>query len=166
MNKEQSAHRMVTGPKEKQRFIKAGLVIVIIFVTIISAALLFNLSTRNHAQEVASTIEKSLTNKGATKLCDSGDPGLGPDNIEPYYGSYYEVQSDEQEAVSLVNSVASENGYKLTHASPTNRGPITDADQYLHLIYFDNTSKKSPLRRPQIRFDCVRIWSKYTGSKD
>ncbi|HEU5376138.1 MAG TPA: hypothetical protein VFV38_11905 [Ktedonobacteraceae bacterium] len=59
-----------------------------------------------------------LISNGAIKECGSGDAGHGPDNNAAYYAAYYNLRTSKDAAISLINRVARDNGYKLTHASP------------------------------------------------
>jgi hypothetical protein len=98
----------------------------------------------NRAEEIAKPLEEGLAKAGGVKKLGGGDPGHGPDNIEPYYDAIYEMPMEKEQAVALANTVAAENGYKLTHASPSNRGHLgAVADIYIDAWYFDNSSKQS-----------------------
>lgn len=100
---------------------------------------------RNRAADIAAPLEKSLVAAGATRECGGGAPGRGPDNTEPYYGVTYDVQMSKDDVISLMYRVAKDNGYNLTHASPSNRtGHLTSiADIYIDQWYFDD-SKQQP----------------------
>lgn len=98
----------------------------------------------NKAADIAAPLEKSLVAAGATKECSTGDVGRGPDNTAPWYISYYDTHMSKDDATSLINNIAKDNGYNLTHASPTNRGHLSAvADIYINKWYFDD-SKQQP----------------------
>jgi hypothetical protein len=99
---------------------------------------------QNRAAEVLKPIGKELVNSGATLMCGSGDPGRGPDNNAAYYRAYYDLRLNKGDAVALVEKIAKDQGYSLTHASPNNRGHLgAVADAYIDKWYFDNTSKQN-----------------------
>lgn len=101
-------------------------------------------ATPNHSQEVVKTLEDALVKAGASRTSGSGDAGRGLDNTEPWYDATYVVKGGQEQAITLANNVASNNGFTLTHASPTNRGPLgAVADAYIDRWYFDTSSKKS-----------------------
>jgi hypothetical protein len=102
-------------------------------------------STVNYAEEVARPLEEALVRAGGVKKGSGGDPGRGPDNARPYFDATYDLSLSKSDAISLINRIAEENGYKLTHASPSNRGHLgAVADIYIDAWYFDITSKQSP----------------------
>ncbi|HKX73127.1 MAG TPA: hypothetical protein VJM32_03890 [Candidatus Saccharimonadales bacterium] len=101
-------------------------------------------STANHAEEVAAPLEKALADAGGTKTSSGGDAGRGADNLSPHYEATYYLSIDRAEAIALINRTAEANGYKLTHATPSNRGHLDAvADKYIDAWYFDITSKRS-----------------------
>lgn len=51
---------------------------------------------------------------------------------------------DKSKAQSEAYSIASQQGYSLKHAMLSDRGPISVADQFVDVWYFDNTSKQIP----------------------
>jgi len=129
----------------KVLFVGASIVIVL---TAIFVFLTFQRKTdpsnSNLASQITAPLEKELTNAGAKKVCSGGDNGRGTDNRSPYYRAYLELDKTAPEAITLVNSAASSNGFKLTHASPENRGFLgAVADTYINKWYFDDTSKQS-----------------------
>ncbi len=95
-------------------------------------------STANHAEDAAKPLEAALVAKGAMKICSQGDAGRGPDNDEPWYTAYFESAKDKPQAETLINTVASDNGYRLVQGSPGTKGFLGD------IAYIDNTSKASP----------------------
>jgi hypothetical protein len=105
---------------------------------------LFNKSTANYAEEVAKPLEAALVQAGGKKICSRGDGGRGPDNTEPWYEANFAFAETESRTIEIVESVTSQNGYRLTHASPTNRGPLGVDDKFIDKWYFDNTSKDRP----------------------
>lgn len=128
------------------RFSKTAIVVPVAILVIIGLPVVyFSYLLKNRAAELVSPLGKELVENGATKLCDSGDPGRGPDNTAPWYRAYYDLSMSKDAAISLVNMAASHNGYTLTHASPTNRGHLSAvADIYIDRWYFDDTSKQNP----------------------
>jgi hypothetical protein len=97
----------------------------------------------NIAKTAADPLEKALISAGATKQCETGDGGHGPDNSQPWYQVTLSIERGEEDTVELVRQIANDNGYDLTHATVQNRGPVSVADIYLDKWYFDATSKKS-----------------------
>jgi len=109
-----------------------------------SAAWYMTYLSDNKASDLAAPLEKSLVANGAAKQCDTGSPGHGPDTTSAWHRAYYDVRLSEDDAVTLVNRVAKDNGYNLTHASPTNRGHLgAVADVHIDKWYFDD-SKPQP----------------------
>lgn len=107
-------------------------------------ASLHGLPLLNRAEEIARPLEQTLVDAGGNKKTAGGDGGHGIDNSEPYYDTTYEMPLDKTKTVVLINEIAEKNGYKLTHASPTNRGHLgAVADIYISAWYFDNSSKQS-----------------------
>src|SRR6476469_8699350 len=82
------------------------------------------LSPRNYAAEVARPIEEGLIKAGAVKVCADGDSGRGIDNRVPHYGSTFEMHASRDVAVAIMQRVATDTGYHITHASTENRGPF------------------------------------------
>lgn len=99
--------------------------------------------TNNHAEEIAATLDRTLTSKGGAKKCSTGDDGHGSDNLRPWYNAYYELPLSKEQATAVVKKAAEENGYYLAQASAEHRSPILPADVYLNNWYFDDTSKQS-----------------------
>lgn len=127
---------------------KIGLIILslIVIALIIFAAWYFmtGFIKDNYAERLVKPIGESLQNEGANFACSGGDNGRGIDNKAPYYRAYYKVRGDKDAAISILNKAASQNGYTLTHASPTNRGSLNAvADLYIDRWYFDETSKQN-----------------------
>lgn len=99
----------------------------------------------NRAEEVARPLESAIVNVGGVKLCATGDSGRGPDNTSPHYGASYKLNFGKDRAIQLINSVAKQNGYTLTHATPSNKGHLGSvADQFIDGWYFDDESKRNP----------------------
>lgn len=125
-------------------------VVVLAAVIIIAGAwLLTSRTSRNYAQETSTPLEAALVKAGAVKKCGYGDAGRGSDNQRPWYDTFYELPSGRDKAIELVNNVARDNGYSLTHASKTNRGGLGSiADEFIDNWYFDNSkaSTHSDLR--------------------
>lgn len=87
----------------------------IIIIFLISTWLLLFNTRSNPAYTAAKPIETALLKQGAVKKCETGDPGLGPDNDEPWYEAYYEVQGKKAQAVAIIestlNQIISRNSY-------------------------------------------------------
>lgn len=45
----------------------------------------------NPAADAGSRLSAQLRAQGGAELCTSGDPGLGPDNVQPWYSAWVEV---------------------------------------------------------------------------
>lgn len=102
-------------------------------------------SSGNYAEDIAKPLEEALAKAGANRVCTGGDDGKGWDNDVPYYGATYTLKSDKESVIKLADQIAQDQGFKLQHASPTNRGPLSSiADIYIERWYFDTTSKESP----------------------
>jgi hypothetical protein len=98
----------------------------------------------NYAQESAKPLEKSFIEAGARKVAEGSDPGRGPDTSSPRYDATFEIDKNRADTIQLIQKVSANNGFKLTHTTPDNRGFLwgfDDAD--IDNWYFDNTSKKS-----------------------
>ena len=134
-----------TKPKSiNRKFIVVTCAIVLALIGVF-VVMLIQFTPRNHAQEVASPFVSELVSNGAVKKCEYSANGHGPDNETPWWDAYFELQAGKDEAIRLINKVASDNGYKLTHATPQNPGFLRGiADQYIESWYFDETSKDSP----------------------
>jgi hypothetical protein len=115
-------------------------------VAAILAGLIWFFFLHNYAQDVAKPLEDGLAKAGAIKKCGSGDPGRGPDNTQPHYSVYYELPFNREQAIGTINKVASDNGYNLSHASLTNKGPVPVADQYIDNWFYDTVGKPSPYK--------------------
>lgn len=128
----------------KKTYKKVGL-LIFVTVLVILVAYIFLYKTHNYASDMVKPIRDSLIKQGARFACDGGDPGRGPDNTTPHYNAYFRVDKDPAEAITLLLKATQENGYNLTHATPSSHGPVDAvADSYIDKWYFDQTSKKSP----------------------
>jgi hypothetical protein len=101
-------------------------------------------TTANYAEEVAKPLEEGLARASGVKKCTLGDAGRVSDNTQPWYNVYYELPVGREGAIETINKVASDNGYKLSHASKENRGTVPVADQYLDNWFYDTVGKQSP----------------------
>jgi hypothetical protein len=118
--------------------------LVLVFAVVWAVATFLN-KPPNYAKDVVTPLGAALQKEGAAFACDGGDAGRGVDNQTPYYRAYYKVKKSSADAATLIQKVATENGYNLTQGSPANRGPLDAvADTYIDKWYFDETSKKSP----------------------
>lgn len=121
--------------------------IPVLILVVIAAVWVFAKSpatNKNYAQQTSEPLESALIKAGAVKKCGYGDAGRGADNQTPWYDAFYELPVKRSEAIELVNKVAKDNGYSLTHASKESRGGLgAIADDFIDNWYFDNTSKTS-----------------------
>lgn len=131
-------------PKKKTALIGIALLVAAIVLTVIFLYLNRNSASGNLAIDAVKPLEASLNEKGGVKYYTNGDDGKGSDNKNPWYQVFYELPMNQDEALTLVNQIAEANGYKLTHASPNNRGPLGVADAYIDKWYYDHTSKQAP----------------------
>ena len=141
--------------KSSKPWLAVGIGLALLFIVLGGAYLIPRLQAPNYAADTAASIEALLSNAGGIKGCTRGDSGRGPDNENPWYEVYYSVPIKEADAVSLTYRVTSQEGYRLTHASIDNRGPVGVADQFIDKWYFDDTTKLSPykdLKEGSIKF--------------
>lgn len=102
------------------------------------------LSPINYAQEAIAPLQSEFTAMGAQKLCENGDNGRMNDNREPWYGATYQIKGNKEEVVARVLKIMDDQGFMMTHASPSQRGFIsTVADAYIDHWYF-NDAHESP----------------------
>jgi hypothetical protein len=117
----------------KKRLVVTG--IVILFLGIIGLWTLHG--THNDAKDVGAPIDKELIANGAVNICGArdGDPGYGPDNYVPVYGTTYSTNLSYDKAVALVEKVAGNHGFKIKQAKP---GDLPFAD--VSNMYFDHST--------------------------
>jgi hypothetical protein len=72
----------------------------------------------NLADDAAQPIGHSIEAVHGRQVCASGDAGFGPDNIQPWYQSYYEVP-DSPELEKTLIAAAAKQGYSLVRVSPS-----------------------------------------------
>jgi hypothetical protein len=140
------ASNIVTNDKgTKNPKIKKYALLGLIFIAIaIFAFFVQRYLFSNRALEVADPIQTALMKKGARKICENGDGGRGPDNQTPWSQVFYDLPVDKHEAQAAVYQIADQNGFKLTHASPKNRGFLgAVADVFIDKWYF-STNKTVP----------------------
>jgi hypothetical protein len=127
--------------KQKNRTVLkiVGLIIAGIVLFCLIALFFFN----NRAKESLQGLERSLLSNGATKVCERGDGGHGPDNSTPWYEAILSIAKNEDDTISLVRKFAKEDGFDFTHATLQNRGPIGVDDKFIDKWYFDVTSAKA-----------------------
>jgi hypothetical protein len=101
-------------------------------------------TTLNYAEEVAKPLETGLVETGGIKKCGTGDAGRGSDNRSPWYDVYYELPQGREKAIATINKIAEDNGYKLSHASLQNRGPVSVPDIFVGNWFYDTVGKPSP----------------------
>lgn len=107
---------------------------------------IFNESkTPNYAKEVAAPLEKRITAAGGVKKCTNGDNGRGSDNNRPWYDSTFSFPAGYSDASAQMKKIASDAGYSLRQATPSDKGPLSGIvnDEYLQSWSFDITSKAS-----------------------
>ena len=116
------------------------ILLAILFVVIGGGYLLGHPFGPDHTEELAVPFEKALIRAGAIKKCAYGDSGKGPDNQMPWRDVFFEFPAGRDKAIGLVNKVARDNGYSLTHADKKNRGNLgAVADEFINNWYFDNS---------------------------
>ncbi|HSW81306.1 MAG TPA: hypothetical protein VLG40_02815 [Candidatus Saccharimonas sp.] len=141
-----SSNSKRTEPAKLNWWRKKSVLIPLIILAVIGLAVwgVADFLFHNRAADIAAPLEKSLVAAGAAKTCENGDPGRGPDTSAAEYGASYDVRMSKDNAIALMYRVAKDNGYNLTHASPSNRGHIGFiADAYIDQWYFDD-SKQQP----------------------
>ncbi len=74
--------------------------------------------TPNPAADRLRPLEQQIRAEGGTQICDNGDPGLGPDNVQPWKSVYYRMP-------------ASDAAYARIKARAQSEG-LTPGDDYLH----------------------------------
>lgn len=125
---------------------KKVIVILVAVVMISLGVLLAGHMMQNPAAEVVRSVGGKLVANGAVEQCGSGDAGFGPDNYSPHYGADYLVAKDKDQAVALIQEVATESGFALVHASKSNRGHLNSiADAYIDQWYFDDSKQSQYL---------------------
>lgn len=73
-----------------KKIAKWVLIIIIILIILIIARASF-IYKSNEAKKEFTPIARELQNMNAQLICDNGDGGHGPDNLEPWYRAYYLV---------------------------------------------------------------------------
>ncbi len=123
------------------------LLLLISIVLVLALGLVFVLRSAgsNRAADIAKPLEVGFEKAGGVKKSSSGDGGRSIDNSEPYYDAIFELPVSKDDAVSVATRVAAENGYKLVHAAPGNKGPLESlvSDKNIDSWYFDDSSKMS-----------------------
>jgi hypothetical protein len=66
----------------------------------------------NVAQDALTPVTKSIEATGATLICDQGDAGYGPDNVQPWYKAFYEVP-DNAPGRQAFFAAAAANGFPM-----------------------------------------------------
>jgi|GEM_PF-3789905 len=100
-----------TKPTQHKEALKKRWLIITIIITglLVSAAvsLLFYFKTlQNPAYTATKPIEAALLKQGAIKKCETGDPGRGPDNNEPWYEAYYIAGGTKEDTMALLRSLS------------------------------------------------------------
>ncbi|HET9412036.1 MAG TPA: hypothetical protein VFO38_04255 [Candidatus Saccharimonadales bacterium] len=91
-------------------------ILLAVTISLATSALLWLHFNRNYAEELALPLEKTLIANGAIKKCARGDAGRSPDSSEPWYEARFQLSINKGEAVALINKVAENNGFRLTHS--------------------------------------------------
>lgn len=115
----------------------------------------------DYAKEMIKPIGQSLTNKGATFVCDGGNAGRGIDNRVPYNRAYYKVAATGDHVVNLATQAAAENGY---HLVPDDRNKQYDTPNQIK--WYDNVSKVSPYPELEDGNVELKVIIEKPGSKD
>ncbi len=116
------------------------ILLAVLFVVIGGGYLLSHPFGPDHAEDLAVPFEQALIRAGAIKKCDYGDSGKGSDNQMPWRNIFFELPAGRDKAIELVNKVARDSGYNLTHADKKNRGNLgAIADEFIDNWYFDNS---------------------------
>ncbi len=89
----------------------------------------------SYAEDAAKPIEAALIKAGAVKVCTSGDPGRGPDNLSPNYTARFQFSVGRDEAIAILKKAANEHGFTNLVETRNESGTI-DA-------FSDRTSQKS-----------------------
>ena len=131
-------------------------VVVLVLAGLLSL-FVYNSFFRDLAKEAAAPLEKNLTSMGAVKKCDSGSPGLGPDNRAPWYSAIYEAPKDQEATISLIQQAAKDNGFSATEIHPN----INVLD---NRFFEDATSKKS--MNSSLKDGNVKLNIEVFGSKE
>lgn len=102
------------SPKSNKNKLLA-LILIVVAVVLLGIVIYAAMTKKssNLAEDALAPLSKTLVNKGATKLCSSGDSGKGPDNENPWTSALYEVSGNREEAIKLVHDASSEAGYAL-----------------------------------------------------
>jgi hypothetical protein len=69
---------------------------------------------RNYAQEVAQPLEGALISAGASKVCQGGDPGRGPDAIAPGYVALFKTKASVEDVQKQLTGGVSGLTFKAT----------------------------------------------------
>src|SRR6266568_1936316 len=90
-------------------------IVSLVIIVVAFLGFLYDINTRNYAQDAAQPIESVLLKGGAIKKCVVEDPGRGPDNSVPTYEGRYQLNDTPEAAVKLITKAAADNGYKLIY---------------------------------------------------
>jgi|GEM_PF-3445926 len=118
-------HAKLTSDQKKspkKRFIKITSIIVVVIAILLLAWYLLS-RFLNPAYYAAKPLEAALIKAGAEKACSTGDWGIGPDNLVPWYSATFVIQKDTEAARSTVIDAAKQAGITLVDVS-------TDKDTY------------------------------------
>lgn len=149
---------MKLDPKSKKKLVIIAVVAVLLVVAIgyVAYSFMQPRSSGNYAEDVAKPLEEALVRAGATKICETGDPGKGPSNEEPWYTAYFETSKDNSQAISLINDVSKQNGYSLIQMNEGFKGYLGDR------AYFDST--KESVGYPELESGKVELMMALTNS--
>ena len=136
-----SPNTKITATKRRTPPLPALVIGLIILVGLVwGGVTLFNTlnkSTANYAEEEAKPLEDALVKAGGVKVCSRGDAGRGSDNDRPNYESHFQLAMNKGDAAKLVNRVAEDGGFVLSHSD----SPYESIEWYT-----DKTSKESSYR--------------------
>lgn len=136
-----------------------GFIIEIIF---FAWGLLFGF--RNAAQDELKPVLSQVEAMGGYKICDNGDPGLGPDNLDPWYHIYYELPG-ALDLATRIKSIAGPLGYQLKDDAVAIEGskesvPRGDAD-YWQAVPFKNRELRVVVHRSgTLGLECSKDYGK------
>ncbi len=123
---------LVTAKSVSKRKIDIIVAVLVCVVAVVGLSVWW--FAHNYAKDAARPLEVALSNGGAVKVCDSGDPGRGPDNYAPNYAALYEFAGHKEDAAKLVREAATHEGYSL----------ISQQSPYSYISwYVDSSTKKS-----------------------
>jgi hypothetical protein len=123
-----SGIHLVRAVRRIPRWAVVGAVVLVTLATVPigGTAIAFAFSaTPNPAARAEATLGPTVEAAGGRRLCGSGDPGLGPDNVQPYFFALYEIPTGVDvrprlvaQAEQLGWTVSSDPGDDVTRTTP------------------------------------------------